>query len=298
MIKDYSKVVKEIRRNLTVYLLEHKLKSLVLGISGGMDSALVAVLAKPVCDDLGVKLIGRCITIESNKYDEIDRADLIGKYFCTDYKRFNFDAIHGSIKYMDALDENIVDIDRSDPKFNKIKFGNMKARARMIYLYNLAYKTKGMVLGTENLTERNLSFFTIGADEISDFESIEGLWKTEVYNTAEWLCANELMDNDMRALYACIVCTATDGLGITNSDLDQILPEWTGSSRGGYKVVDDIFINYFESIEKLNLTTDEIEKNNLINKINELEKTSVIQRYNRYSYKRNRPFVIKRENFL
>ena len=73
MIKDYSKVVSEIRKSLKNYLLQSNLKSLVLGVSGGMDSALVAVLAKPVCDELNIPLIGRSISIHSNKQDEIDR---------------------------------------------------------------------------------------------------------------------------------------------------------------------------------------------------------------------------------
>lgn len=289
MIKNYSTVVSKIRETLKTYLLENKLQSLVLGVSGGIDSALVAALAKPVCDELNIPLIGRSLSIETNKSDEIMRSKAVGKSFCTDFDEYSLSIIYNTMKHLDNLDDSVVS--DSDTNFHNIKFGNIKARLRMIYLYNLAYKTKGMVLGTENLTEENLAFFTIGGDEMSDFECIKDLWKTEVYGVAEWLCNNELVGDAKDALYNCITCNATDGLGISNSDLDQILPGWVGSSRDGYKVVDEIFIEYFDLIKKSDLSEDEVDT------INKLKETPVIQRYNRVSYKRNRPFVIKRKNF-
>ncbi len=86
---NYEIVAKNIRAELKSYLQTSGLKSLVLGISGGIDSTLCVALAKPVCDELGVKLIGRSITIESNKDDERHRADLVGNAFCHDYKEVN-----------------------------------------------------------------------------------------------------------------------------------------------------------------------------------------------------------------
>ncbi len=247
MIKDYSKVVNEIRKSLKSYLIETNLKSLVLGVSGGMDSALVAVLAKPVCDELGVKLIGRSLTIYTNKVDEMNRALEIGKAFCTDFKYFDLGAAYDANKSMDELDESIVP--QSDHKFHKIKFGNIKARTRMVYLYNLAYKTKGLVLSTDNYTEFLLGFWTLHGD-VGDYGMIQELWKTEVYDMGQWLVDNELKFlNEKEALQSCIDATATDGLGITNSDLDQLLPGWTGSSRDGYRVVDEILSKYMETNE-------------------------------------------------
>ncbi len=243
MIKDYSKVVDNIRTSLRTYLLENKLQSLVLGVSGGMDSALVAALARPICDELNIPLIGRGLSIETNKKDEVDRAIAIGDAFCNDFKQLDLTVVYNSVKLMDVIDDEIVP--DSDVKFHKIKLGNMKARTRMIYLYNLAYKTKGLVLSTDNYTEYLLGFWTLHGD-VGDYGMIQELWKTEVYNMAEWLCENELKGDDKKALWSCVVCTATDGLGITNSDLDQLLPGWTGSSRDGYKEVDNILSKSYD----------------------------------------------------
>ena len=69
-------IIKNIRANLKMYIEDHGIKSLVLGISGGIDSALCAALARPVCDELGIPLIGRSIPISTNTSDERDRAEI------------------------------------------------------------------------------------------------------------------------------------------------------------------------------------------------------------------------------
>ena len=86
---NYKNAVKNIRQEFKNYLIDNKLKSVILGISGGIDSALVAVLAKPVCDELNIPLIGRSISIVSNKQEEKDRAKAIGESFCTDFKEID-----------------------------------------------------------------------------------------------------------------------------------------------------------------------------------------------------------------
>ena len=119
--------------------------------------------------------------------------------------------------------------------------GNIKARMRMIYLYNLASKNHGMVLSTDNWTEYLLGFWTLNGD-VGSYGMIQELWKTEVYSMAEWMVAHDFFVynfNGVIALNSCIFCNATDGLGITNSDLDQIMPDWEGSSRDGYEIVDN-----------------------------------------------------------
>ena len=289
MIKDVKFTVDSIRRELKTYLTDTGLKSLVLGISGGIDSALVAALAKPICDELNIPLIGRYISIDSNKPDEKNRADLIGQSFCTIYDDVNMTTEYKILSHGLGFNNEVKDISY------KIRQGNIKARLRMINLYNLASYNKGMVLGTENLTEEYLGFFTIGGDEISDFELIKKLWKTEVYDIAEWICDNEFKidaphsfyDKRGVALMSCINADATDGLGISNTDLDQILPGFSGNSREAYLIVDNIFRDYFNYKNK----------NNII-EMNKLQSSPVIQRYLKSSFKRIRPIIINREKLF
>lgn len=128
----------------------------------------------------------------------------------------------------------------------KIANGNIQARLRMMFLYNLASIHKGLVMSTDNQTEYQLGFWTIHGD-VGDFNPLFGLWKTEVYEIAKWIevmygtmaeGADEAMDmddylNKELAIYKSIALTPTDGLGISNSDLDQI-------GAKSYAEVDDI----------------------------------------------------------
>lgn len=272
---NYPIVLRNIRNELKNYITEKHLKSLVLGVSGGIDSALVAAIAKPVCDELGITLFGASITIHTNKADEVLRAKMIGTNFCHEFIELNMNSQYDVLSSINKGDEN--GLSSNELIRWKIRNGNIKARLRMIYLYNLASTQNGIVLGTENLTEKYLGFFTIAGDETSDFEPILGLWKTEVYELSEWMIQNDLKRNGEKlALQSCIDAVATDGLGITNSDLDQILPNFQGSSRKGYENVDVILQNW------------------IYNGQGDLS-NPVIQRHINSDFKRKRPIVVKRE---
>ncbi|MFN8254057.1 MAG: NAD(+) synthase [Bacteroidales bacterium] len=233
MIKDYKTAVKNIRTILADYIREHKLKSLVVGLSGGIDSSLCAVLAYPVCNELGISLIGRSITIETNKPEEIKRAAAIGKHFTTDFLEVDLTAIFKQMA--DVLIEKDENEDKNSFEF-KIRRGNMKARTRMIYLYDLAAKNRGMVLSTDNFTELMLGFWTLHGD-VGDYGMVQNLWKTEIYGMASFL-AEEMEKEPRQALKDCITAIATDGLGITNSDLDQL-------GAATYDEVDQVLLKLF-----------------------------------------------------
>ena len=100
---------------------------------------------------------------------------------------------------------------------DRIRAGNIKARLRMTYLYDKANKYNGMVLSTDNLTERNLGFWTLNGD-VGDFGFLQELWKTEVYGLSKSIGTESVM--------ACVNAIPTVGLGITDSDIDQLLPDW------------------------------------------------------------------------
>jgi NAD+ synthase len=234
MINDYKTAVENIRKIIKKYILDSGIKALVVGISGGIDSALCVVLAREVCLELGIPLIGRSITIETNKTEEIQRAAAIGKNFATDFKEVDLTAIYKQMA--SHLIENVESEDKNAVGY-KIRCGNMKARTRMIYLYDLAAKNKGMVLSTDNYTELLLGFWTLHGD-VGDYGMVQNLWKTEIYGMSNFLAA-QMPKNQKDALESCITAVATDGLGITNSDLDQI-------GAGTYEEVDQILLKLFD----------------------------------------------------
>jgi NH3-dependent NAD+ synthetase len=65
-----------------------------------------------------------------------------------------------------------------------------------------------------------VGFWTLHGD-VGDFGLIQNLWKTDVYDLSKWI-QDKSMGIQADALKACIEATPTDGLGITNSDLDQL----------------------------------------------------------------------------
>ncbi len=259
-------VITNLRNELKQYLLNNNLKSIVLGISGGIDSALIAAISKPICDELNIPIIGRSLTIKTNKVDEINRSMNIGKNFCTDFNHLDLSEDYDDIEYFDDIVDPIVD---NTLNGKKIRLGNIKARLRMIYLYNLASKNKGMVMSTDNYTEYLLGFWTICGDQ-GDYAQIQMLWKTEVYKLSQYIVDNELEGKVKLALQECINAVPTDGLGISNSDLEQI-----GASS--YQEADKILYDYIVNKEK------SIYKDHL-----------VINRHIKSEFKRHIPIIIER----
>lgn len=208
---------KLIREKFESYITEHKLKSVVIGISGGIDSAIIASMLYDICTSNNVKIIGRFINIESNKQDEIDRANAIGEHFCHDYEFVDLTESYLSLR------DNVFLLDTSleNERQTKIRLGNVKARMRMMYLYNLSQLYGGMVLDTDNKTEHNLGFWTLHGD-VGDFTPLIDLWKTEVYALANYTIGTIESENAKKALQDCIDATPTDGLGITSSDVEQL----------------------------------------------------------------------------
>ena len=247
-ITDYGKVFETLIEKTEEYILGNNLHAMVLGISGGIDSTVVAAICHEVSKRTNIPLIGRSLPTTNNKTNEVSTADLVGKAFCNDYKvypidrfyhQFMIDIVHketGSVRYIQNELTGGFTIDLEDClKFQTpIANGNIQARLRMIYLYNLASIHKGLVMDTDNLTENNLGYFTIHGD-VGDFNPIGGLWKTEVFELAAWLVANyykQYTFNDAekdsevfaktQAIMESLKLKPTAGLGITNNDLEEI----------------------------------------------------------------------------
>lgn len=235
---NYERVFNILVKETSNYITRNRLNAMVLGISGGIDSTVVTAICHEVSKQTGIPLIGRSLPIK-NKEDEFDVSKLVGEAFCNDFKVVNLTdgylAVYNSII---GGEENLISCgDDAESKYQTpIANGNIQARLRMIYLYNLASIHKGLVMSTDNQTEYQLGFWTIHGD-VGDFDPIQGLWKTEVYELAKWLigyyygCGIKKEVDADGARKICDMCeaikksmslTPTDGLGISNSDLDQI----------------------------------------------------------------------------
>jgi NAD+ synthetase len=224
---DYKSVFETIVNVTSDYVKNCGIKTMVLGLSGGLDSTVCAAICKKVSEKNGVKLIGVSLPCSTNKEDEKTSASLAGKEFCDEYIESN---IQDVFVVAERACEGIAKLPSTG-----ISQGNIKARLRMIVLYDIASKMRGIVIDTDNLTEHFLGFFTVNGD-VADFNPIGNLWKTEVYGLAEYMF-NEVY-KDSAALKAAIEIVPTDGNGVSGSDLDQIMPGYT------YADVDKILMRW------------------------------------------------------
>jgi NAD+ synthetase len=257
-----SSVIGRMRAETKRYVLQSGLKSLVVGISGGVDSAFAVALLHPVCQELGIPLYGRSITIETNKPDEIARSKAVGVAFCDDFQYLDYTEWY--LRFKPLMEK------RDDSMLSKLRMGNVKARIRMIVLYDLAQREQGMVISTDNFTEYLTGFWTLHGD-VGDYAPFIHLWKTEVYAACRYLCRS-LPLPQKEALMSCVCAVPTDGLGISSSDLEQL-----GVST--YEEVDRIFWRYLNG-EKA------------------LESHVLVQRYLRSEYKRRNPVCIERSTLV
>ena len=224
---NYKKFAMKSIDYLYKYITDNHLKSLILGISGGIDSTIVACLASIACKTAKVPLIGRSLPAHSNNPEEINSAILVGQAFCDDFKEVAIERMYAKV-----ADE----IELNEGKMNGLQLGNIKARLRMIYLYNLASIHRGCVLDTDNKSEHELGFWTIHGD-VGDLNcGLIHLWKTEVYELANYLAneASGLTQEQRIALKESIKLIPTDGNGVmSGGDCAQFRLD-------NYEQVDDV----------------------------------------------------------
>ena len=225
-ITDYDKVFSTLVKRTEDYICSNNLKCMVLGISGGIDSTVVAAICHEVSKKTGIPLIGRSLPTKFNKDAEVSAANLVGKAFCNDFEE---------VPIKNPYESFLSLLDRAECGITAVANGNIQARLRMIYLYNLASINRGLVMDTDNLTENNLGYFTIHGD-VGDFNPIGGLWKTEVFKLAAYIRDQyyfeakihsnpsliEAASSKATAIEESLKLKPTAGLGITDSDLEEI----------------------------------------------------------------------------
>ncbi len=213
-------------------LVDSGLKTLVLGISGGVDSSTCGKLAQLAINELNTesnsdhyKFIAVRLPYDVQA-DEKD-AQLALTFIqpshsvCTNIMS-GADGIHNET--IRALDEgNLLDASESQIDFSK---GNVKARARMVTQYHIAGILGGLVLGTDHSAENITGFFTKWGDGACDLAPLFGLSKRQVRQLAKELGAPSLLIE--KAPTADLEELAPgkkdeDALGLSYNDLDDFL---------------------------------------------------------------------------
>tara|TARA_B100000686_G_scaffold344232_1_gene426472 strand:- start:1793 stop:3511 length:1719 start_codon:yes stop_codon:yes gene_type:complete len=158
------------------YLKKNKFTDVVIGLSGGIDSAIVATIA---CDALGpahvhtVALPSRFSSDHSIK----DAAHLAENLGC-DHRVIPIEQSHAA--FLDTLAEPFSGLSED------ITEENLQARIRGTILMALSNKFSWLVLTTGNKSELAVGYSTLYGDTAGAFAVIKDLWKTQVYDLARW----------------------------------------------------------------------------------------------------------------
>ena len=219
MEKDFQLIYDNLTYGLAKYCRENGIKSMVLGISGGIDSTITAAIAKAACSGLGIPLYGVSMPTITNSDYETGTAELVGNAFCDKFVEQPIGRLYSSVEVVCSnLTYSLTNkLDDS----TKIAKGNIKARLRMITLYHIASMTGGVVLDTDNATEHFTGFYTIHGDD-GDIGVLRDLDKSTIFAFADWMTSNLKLFNDMqrKAIVASRKLNPTDGNGV-GCDLEQ-----------------------------------------------------------------------------
>lgn len=169
-VEESATVIKEF---IKTYVHNSGCNGVVIGLSGGVDSAVTAVLCK---DALGTKRV-HCVFLpdETTPKADFKHHELIVKKFDLLCEKRDITSLVKQI-----TDTCIV-------KPNKYALANIKARARMILLFEYANVGGSLVCGTSNKSELLIGYFTKYGDGGVDIQPIGDLYKTQVLELAKYL---------------------------------------------------------------------------------------------------------------
>jgi NAD+ synthase len=251
---EIEKVRDGIVQELANYREEHKISNVVIGMSGGLDSALTASLYKAA----GYHVVGVTLPIHQNP-DETARGIEAIKALGLEHVHIDLTKAYDNlVGFYQTETVDLTDNDRP----TLMRKGNIRARLRMITLYNLAGRYKGFVASTDNFSELAAGFWTLHGD-VGDVAPIQSLTKSwEVPAMAE------LQGVPQSTVYA----VPTDGLGIANGDEDQF-----GFS---YLEFDIAVFTLIKGLSLANATEQDIQ---IINSVKHRIKGSAFKRANPYN---------------
>ena len=150
-------------------VVEAGAKGVVLGLSGGLDSSVVAVLCKKAFPDTTLGLILPCFSSE----EDIAHAKMVATRFEIETKVIDLSTIFSLV--LNTLREHDKDVGGE----RDIAVANLKPRLRMICLYYFANKRTYLVVGTGNKSERSIGYSTKYGDAAADILPLGDVLKTE-----------------------------------------------------------------------------------------------------------------------
>ncbi|MFH2138211.1 MAG: NAD+ synthase [Candidatus Omnitrophota bacterium] len=205
-----KKLVEWIRKKVK----EANAKGVVFGLSGGIDSAVIAGLVKKAVGNNHLALILPC---HSSKHAASDARKVIKK-FKLKSKAVDLTKVYDGFK-------------KALPKGNKMADANIKPRLRMITLYHIANSLNYIVAGTGNKSELLVGYYTKHGDGGVDILPIADLFKAQVVELANQLGVPKEIISKPPSADLWHGQTDEEEMGVKYSDLDMILAAMTSGKK-------------------------------------------------------------------
>tara|TARA_B100001057_G_scaffold165362_3_gene165924 strand:- start:11418 stop:12404 length:987 start_codon:yes stop_codon:yes gene_type:complete len=252
-------------QNLVDYANRYKISNVCVGLSGGIDSALTASLFR----DAGYHVIG--VTMPINQIeDETDRGFETAEALGIDHRHIDLTEAYNSVLQQQyKIDASLISNDYS----SKIRKGNIRARLRMITLYNLAGASQGFVASTDNFSELAAGFWTLHGDvgDVSPIQSLSKSW--EVPALAEMQGVPDSV----------VFAVPTDGLGISNSDEDQFGFSYLEFDLALFKLLENVDGVEFENVISDIVGFKDVKDKLIVEEVASRIKSTTYKRYNPYN---------------
>lgn len=204
---NYENLEQELLKFLQQNLKKTGAENFVIGISGGLDSAVVSALCAKIKPQNTLGLI-----LPSKNSNERNLNDAIKH--CE-----NFKIKYEILNIQPFLDEFL----KAEPNANRLRIGNFTARIRMNLLYDYSAKNRGVVVGTSNLSERMLGYGTIFGDLACAFNPIGEIFKSDLFEFAKFLKIDKNIINKAPSADLWQGQSDEKELGYSYEKLDKIL---------------------------------------------------------------------------
>jgi len=216
-----NKIIKATQK----FYKDNNFKKAIIGISGGVDSAVVCALLTKA---LGKEKVIAVYLPNRTKTDYNDVRELTKKLKLNLYEKDIGDAVDAIAKYFK----------------NKLTIANITSRIRMVNLYAYANDFGGFVCGTTNLSEYEIGYFTKFGDGACDFEPIMHLYKSQVYKLAHELNIPENIIDKAPSATLWPGQTDEKEMGVTYDEIEKYLKKQT-ISKESKLIIDKLVKNSY-----------------------------------------------------
>ncbi len=192
---------------------EASFSGVVIGLSGGVDSAVAAVIASKAFPDNCMALILPC----ESQVSDLMHSQLLAEEFKIPYRIVDLD---NAYKLLVTQFESYI---RLEGEQGRLIRSNLKPRLRMITLYYSAQARNYLVLGTSNKSEICIGYCTKHGDNAVDLQLLGDLTKQEVYQIATYLKIPQIIINKPPSGGLWEGQTDEGEMGFTYDELDRYL---------------------------------------------------------------------------